>query len=319
MNLPAYPAALSRNSWDNILPDGLTWPRITIVTPCFNHAPYLEDTICSVLSQGYPNLEYIIIDGGSTDGSVEIIKKYEQYLHYWVSEPDNGHGHALNKGFARATGEVMAWINSDDKYMPWTFSVIGEIFATCQDVHWLVGRSGFWDLPGRLVQVRTKYKSLYDYLLGDYQWIQQESVFFSKDLWQRAGGKINTDYHLMVDGELWCRFFSHESIWQLSVILSGYRSHGQNRAVLHWDDVQEEMKKAIEELRTTMPDEVLDIVKRLQQLRCINSWLLKLKIPIAGQLVAQKIFHKIFKQIRYRQLFYSREGKWEGEFVDWQL
>ena len=98
--------------------DGFTWPRITIVTPNYNQGQFIEETIRSVLLQGYPNLEYIIIDGGSTDNSVEIVKKYEQYLAYWVSEPDRGQSHAINKGFERCTGDYVAWMNSSDCYMP---------------------------------------------------------------------------------------------------------------------------------------------------------------------------------------------------------
>src|SRR5687767_11548136 len=115
-------APVGRSGWPWICPGtargqlvlaGSDWPRITIVTPSFNQAQFLEETIRSVLLQGYPNLEYIIIDGGSTDKSVDIIKKYEQWLAYWVSEPDRGQSDAINKGFEKATGEVFAWINSD--------------------------------------------------------------------------------------------------------------------------------------------------------------------------------------------------------------
>ena len=312
-----YPVA-SAGVFDK-MPGGSPWPKISIITPSYNQVQYLEDTIRSVLSQGYPNLEYIIIDGGSTDGSVDIIRKYEEYLHYWVSEPDSGHGNALNKGFAKATGDVMAWINSDDKYMPWTLSTVGEIFATRPDVHWIVGHSGFWDLHGRLINMITQYKNVYDYLMGEYRWIQQESVFFSKSLWQRAGGNINENYTLMVDGELWCRFFQYDELWRVPVVLSGYRSHGDNRAVENWDEVHIQMRKAIEELRSSLPSDILLTVKWLERLRRLNTFLLKWKIPITTELIVAKIFRKRFDRIKYRQLRYDRNEKWSTEYVNWRV
>jgi glycosyltransferase involved in cell wall biosynthesis len=117
----------------------VNWPRLTIVTPSFNQGEFIEETIGSVLQQGYPNLEYIIIDGGSTDGSVNIIRKYERWLSYWVSEPDRGQAHAINKGLERATGQIVGFINSDDTYLPQAFATIAEAFIQNPQVGWLCG------------------------------------------------------------------------------------------------------------------------------------------------------------------------------------
>jgi glycosyltransferase involved in cell wall biosynthesis len=132
--------------------DGRRWPKISIVTPSYNQGRFLEEAICSVLDQGYPNLEYIIIDGGSTDESVEIIRKFEKHLAYWVSERDQGHYDAINKGFAHATGEIMAWLNSDDKYTPWAFRVVAEIVTTLPQVQWLTSKFPLaWNRTGEAV------------------------------------------------------------------------------------------------------------------------------------------------------------------------
>ncbi len=115
------------------MPDGSLWPKISIVTPSFNQVEYIEETIRSVICQGYPNLEYIIIDGVSTDGSVEIIKKYEDYLTYWVSEPDRGQAHAINKGILKITGDIFGWINSDDLLLPNSLSKVAKTYQDNQD------------------------------------------------------------------------------------------------------------------------------------------------------------------------------------------
>src|ERR1035437_8512433 len=112
-------------------------PRISLVTPSFNQAPFLEATIRSVLDQDYAALEYVIVDGGSTDGSVEIIRKYQGRLAYWCSEPDQGQYDAINKGFARSTGHIMAWINADDMFFPWTFQLVADVFSMFPDVSWI--------------------------------------------------------------------------------------------------------------------------------------------------------------------------------------
>ena len=134
--------------------------RISVVTPSFNQARFLDATMQSVLGQNYPNLEYVVMDGGSTDGLVDLIQKRSSQLHYWASAPDDGPGDAINKGFARTTGEIMAWLNSDDLYHPWTFAVVDEIFQTFPEVEWITGIPAFWDSKGRLINIHREYPLL---------------------------------------------------------------------------------------------------------------------------------------------------------------
>lgn len=203
------------------------FPKISIVTPNYNQAAFLEQTILSVLSQGYPDLEYIIIDGGSTDGSVEIIKKYEHQLAYWVSEKDNGLYDALQKGFARTTGEIMAWINSDDLYHRNAFTTTVSIFKQFPNIKWLMGSNSFFNEDGSCF---TYERDIYDerwsrwrMFLFDGSFIQQESIFWKRDLWIAAGGRISQQHALAGDFELWIRFFRHEKLYSTSFLLGGFR------------------------------------------------------------------------------------------------
>lgn len=241
------------------------YPKISIVTPSFNQEKYIEDTILSVLDQNYPNLEYVIIDGGSTDGSVEIIKKYEKRLAFWVSEPDNGHGHALNKGFAKTTGEIMAWINSDDKYYPYTFKTVAEIFTKFSDVNWIQGKNSRFDKFGRLEDVHFSFINIYSYLLYDYKWIQQESVFWRRSLWDKSGAFINEKMSLMVDGELWTRFFLSDDIWHLNLVIGGFRSHDTNRSHSQIEKVYKEMEDVIDIMKTKLDPKLKDAFYLLQK------------------------------------------------------
>lgn len=217
-----------------------------MVTPSFNQAPFLEETIRSVLDQHYPNLEYIIVDGGSTDGSIEIIKKYQDQLAWWVSEPDAGQYDAINKGFARSTGELMAWINSDDKYLPWTFSVVADVITTLPQMEWVTSLFHlFWDTQGRAVRCEahpgfSRKLILRGGTLPGCRWpagafIQQESTFWRRSLWERAGARVDPAYSLAADYDLWMRFASAAELYSVSVPLAGFRQHPAQKTAGHLD------------------------------------------------------------------------------------
>jgi glycosyltransferase involved in cell wall biosynthesis len=202
------------------------------VTVNYNNGEYIEETIKSVLNQNYPNLEYIIIDGGSTDNSLEIIKKYEDKLAYWISEKDEGQYHAVQKGFNKCSGEIMAWINSDDLYVPNSFFAVAEIFQTFPEVSWLMGIPREYSEKGVLMSritlpwARWSKHRFYTY---DFQFIQQESSFWKKDLWIKAGSKMNTNYKYAGDMELWARFFRHEKLHTTIATLAGFRYRTNNQ------------------------------------------------------------------------------------------
>jgi glycosyltransferase involved in cell wall biosynthesis len=222
----------------------LSYPKLTIVTPSFNQGQYLEETICSVLDQNYPNLEYIIIDGGSTDGSVDIIRKYADRLAYWVSEPDRGHMHALNKGFERATGSILAWINSDDKYCPWAFNVVGRIFSALPEVSWLTSQTQLlWNRQGQLQTALHSHRYARTWFYRGWtipitpirpeqkSWIMQETTFWRRELWQAAGGHLDETLQLAGDFDLWARFYEHADLVTTLCPLAGFRYHGAQKSM----------------------------------------------------------------------------------------
>ena len=264
--------------------------KISIVTPSYNQALYLESCIESVINQKCQDLEYIIVDGGSNDGSRKILQKYRSAFKHLLIEDDDGHADALNKGFNLATGEIMAWLNSDDMYTPWALTCVSEIFKKYPHIHWIQGLHGFWNKKGHLTGVNRRYINKYDYLLGDYMWIQQESTFWRRSLWEKAGSFINTDYRYMVDGELWTRFFEHAELYNVESLLSGYRIHDSNRASAHRLAVEQEMQMAISSMSERATSATLDILYRISLVRKVQ------KLPVIGKYARRGLIGKALQK-----------------------
>lgn len=210
-------------------------PLISIVTPVYNGEKYLEETIQSIIAQTYDNIEYIIIDGKSTDRTMDIIRKYENRIAYWLSEPDKGMYDAIKKGFKVATGEIFAWLNSDDKYYQSAVEVIAKTFKKYPEVEWVTGIPTIYDETGLIVRVGgplfyfNKFFRMGLYRGDILGWLQQESTFWRKSLWERVGG-INNSLKFAGDYDLWIRFSKQSHIYVIPTILGGFRSHSSQKS-----------------------------------------------------------------------------------------
>jgi len=195
-------------------------PLVSIITPSYNQVKYLEDTIQSVIRQDYPNLEYIIVDGGSTDGSQDVIKRYQDKLAWWVSEPDQGQADAINKGFRKATGEIIAWLNSDDLYLPGAITSAVELFQDNPTSGVIYGDAVSADADGRLLnELRFESWGTRDFL--QFNIICQPAVFMKRSIVEKIGF-LDSSFHFFLDHQLWIRlsreteFLHNPEIWAVS-------------------------------------------------------------------------------------------------------
>lgn len=207
-------------------PNGQTWPKISIVTPSFNQGVYLEKTIRSVLLQGYPNLEYIIIDGGSTDQSVDIIKKYESLIDFWVSEKDRGQSHAINKGLKKATGELFGWLNSDDYYLPGVLFKFAKAYLESPSSGAFYGQGHKVDVNGNIIYTPVlktiNYENLFKWC-EDYNFMQP-SCLFTKNSWINCG-PLDENIHIALDVDFWIRIAKHYPFVKIDESLSFATTH----------------------------------------------------------------------------------------------
>jgi glycosyltransferase involved in cell wall biosynthesis len=210
------------------MPDGRAWPKVSIVTPSYNPGQLIEETIRSVLLQGYPNLEFIIIDGGSADGSVDIIRKYASWLTYWVSEPDQGQSHAVNKGIARATGEILHWINSDDLLLRSALSTVGGLFVRNPKCRLVTGQAKLIDVQGQLIGDLTSTFSSWTGFAIRQCTIAQVATFFDRKLFDELG-VLDESLEYCMDSDLLLRFTREHTPTVVDTYLTAYRRHEKTK------------------------------------------------------------------------------------------
>lgn len=217
-----------------------TLPKVSIITPSYNQAAYLERTILSVLEQDYPSIEYIIIDGGSSDGSKEIIQKYTERLAYWQSRKDKGQTDAINQGFSRATGEFLAWLNSDDVLYPGAISAaigqllehpeIGMVYGDCD---WINTDD---EVIGRFPAAQTDLKKL----RRGYVHIPQQASFFRAELWRKVG-PLDDSFYFAMDYDLWTRLAAQKPLLYVQRVWAGFRLHKGAKSISEDDRCWPEM------------------------------------------------------------------------------
>jgi glycosyltransferase involved in cell wall biosynthesis len=244
-----------------LMPNGQKWPKISVVTPNYNYRRFLEDTIRSVLLQSYPNLEYIVMDGGSDDGSLEIIRKYEQWL-TWESKPDAGSSNAINKGLRLATGDILTFLNSDDYYQPGTLAEIACMMDAGQKHYVVMGDINQVNAQGKLVRVwkaRTPsfYSLLFQYRLcrigGIVVMPNQPSVFWHRHVHEKLG-YFREDLQYAFDYEYWLRMLANGfKFHNVHEIYSNYRFHPESLSYQGWQGFYPEWKKVSAEYLEGLP------------------------------------------------------------------
>lgn len=253
-------------------PDGSDWPRISIVTPNYNYGHFIEETIRSVLLQGYPNLEYIVIDGGSNDNSVEIIKKYEKWLFYWVSEKDSGQSNAINKGIRKSTGIIFNWINSDDILNSASLYHVASIWKE-RNPDILVGSSRIITKEECIEWIPNQSISALDLALcfQGKVGMSQPSTFLNLNLVEGIGG-LRENLHYIIDYSLYINLLLSKdiSIRRLTTIntcLSTVKLHEEAKTVSSWSKFEQEAIQMLSEITTKFPaNERKDIEQHIYQL-----------------------------------------------------
>lgn len=282
-------------------------PKISIVMPSYNQAKYLEEAICSVLNQDYPNIEFIIIDGGSTDGSRQIIEKYSSFLFYWESKPDFGQAHAIAKGFSKSSGEIMAWLNSDDVYEEGVFRHVVKVFLENPHVQWAAFRCQFLDPSGNNT---IGWKKPKEEIERCFVWnnLMQMGVFWRRSLWEKVKG-IDIDLQHSMDYDLWFQFRELQSFpyWSEDMV-ANFRVHPESKTSRGGEHIHKE-NALIQQRYSRLIDRPSQKVKvwfyrrDFQSHRLINKQLQKGKHGLT-----RTIFHAVLLApwILFQRRFFSK-------------
>jgi glycosyltransferase involved in cell wall biosynthesis len=215
-------------------------PLVSIITPSFNQAEFLEETIRSVLAQDYPRIEYIIVDGGSTDGSLAVIQQYADRLAWWVSEPDQGQTDAINKGFAQARGEILAWLNSDDTYQPGAVREAVEALTNHPEAAMVYGDANLIDENGGVIgQFAARQTDLRHMLRGSVH-IPQQTTFFWAKMWKQVS-PLDPSFYFAMDYDLWVRLAKIAPLVYIPRLWANFRLHGAGKSVARDDRCYPEM------------------------------------------------------------------------------
>ena len=264
-------------------------PLVSIVTPSYNQARFLEETIHSVLSQDYPHLEYIIVDGGSTDGSLEIIQRYADRLAWWVSEPDRGQTDALNKGFARAQGAVFAWLNSDDTYLPGALTQAVAFLQAHPQAALIYGDANLVDEQGQVLGPFPARQTDLRHMLRGSVHIPQQSTFFRGELWQKVG-PLDPEFYFAMDYDLWIRLAKHGELLYTAQRWANFRLHQAGKTQHSDDRCYPEMIKAAHRLTGHAP---IALISRWYLRRMLYAWLpQRVRLWLRRSIKAPKIIDK---------------------------
>lgn len=221
-----------------------TTPKISIITPSYNQARYIEQTIQSVLHQDYGHAEHIVIDGGSTDGTPEILKRYEHLL--WISEKDRGQADALNKGLALAKGDIIGWINSDDYYHPNIFASLIEHFSD-PAVLWVVGNISYVDEQGALIAKNKSPEITYRRLIRNPDIVRQQATFFRREFIKKAGG-LDDEFFMAMDFDLWVRLAKLSLPKMVDHEMAFFRLHAHQKTGI--SNIQRQLREIVRVLKT---------------------------------------------------------------------